>query len=64
MAIAAGMVVVLHLLALRASSDLPAERFGAALLNGPHHPAMAGQKTVTVARPVSGAVVSENIGQL
>ena len=58
------MVAILDLIALRAVIYLPTQGLGAALLNGPHGAAMAGEQTVGVALAVGRAILAEDLRQL
>ena len=62
-AVAAGVVAVLGLVALRAGVDLPTQSWCAALLDGAHGPSMAGEKTIGVFLAVGGTVLAEDICQ-
>lgn len=63
MAIAAGVVAVAHLAALRTGVELPAEGLGPAGLNGAHGPAVRGEQSVGELLSVGRAVAAEYICQ-
>jgi hypothetical protein len=63
MAVAAGMVTVLHLLTIRTAIDLPAQGFGAALLNGPHGFDVAGGYPAGVLLAIGWAKAAEDVRQ-
>ncbi len=62
-AIAAGVVAVLGLVALWAGEDLPTQGRGAALLNGAHGPSVAGEQAIGVFLAVGRAVLAEDVCQ-
>ncbi len=62
-AIAAGMIAVLGLVALRAGEDLPTQGGCAALLNGAHGPSVAGEQAIGVFLAVGRAVLAEDVCQ-
>ena len=63
MTVAAGVVAVLGLVALRAGVDLPTQSWCAALLDGAHGPSVAGEKTIGVFLAVGRAVLAEDVCQ-
>jgi hypothetical protein len=62
-AIAAGVVAVLDLVALRAGIGLPTQGRCAALLNGAHGSPMAGKQPIGVLLAIGGTVLAEDVGQ-
>jgi hypothetical protein len=62
-AVAAGVVAELKLVALRAGVDLPTQGGCAALLDGAHGPSVAGEKTIGVFLAVGRAVAAEDVCQ-
>jgi hypothetical protein len=62
-AVAAGVVAVLGLVALGAGEDLSTQGWGAALLDGAHSPSVAGEKTIGVFLAVGRAVLAEDVCQ-
>ena len=63
LAVAAGMVAVLHLLTVRAAIDLPTQGLRAALLNGPHGFEMAGGHAAGVLLAIGRTILAENVCQ-
>jgi hypothetical protein len=60
--VAAGMVTVLHLAALRTGIDLPTQGLGPALLDGAHRLAMAGEDLVSVLLAIGRPVLAKDLG--
>ena len=63
MTIATGMITVLYLAAFRAGVDLPAQCFGAALLDGAHRLPVTRQDLICVLLAIGGTVQAKDIGQ-
>src|SRR5512137_1118030 len=63
MAIAAGVVAVAHLAALRTRVELPAEGLGPAGLNGAHGPAVTGEQAIVVLLAIGWTVAAEDLCQ-
>jgi len=61
--VAAGVVAVLGLVALRAGVGLATQGWCAALLDGAHSPSVAGEKTIGVFLAVGRAVLAEDVCQ-
>ena len=61
--VAAGVVAVLGLVALRTGIDLTTQGRGAALLNGAHGLPVAGEQAFGVLLAISSAVLAEDISQ-
>ena len=62
-AVAAGVVAILGLIALRAGVDLPTQSWCAALLDGAHGPPVAGEQAAGVLLAIGGTVLAENVSQ-
>ena len=62
-AIAAGVIAVLGLVALRAGIGLSTQSGGTALLNGAHGPPVAGEQAAGVLLAIGGTVLAENVSQ-
>lgn len=63
-AVLAGMVAILDLLAIRANVNVPAEHLGAAVLDIPHRPAVAGRHSASILRTVGRTMLAEDLRQL
>ena len=61
--IAAGVIAVAHFPAFDAAENLPAQGFGAALLDGAHGLVVRRQQAFSVLLPVGPAINAENLGQ-
>jgi hypothetical protein len=61
--VAAGVIAVLGLMALRAGEDLPSQCGCAALLNCVHGPTMAGEQALGIFLAVGGTVLAEDVCQ-
>jgi len=62
-AIAAGVIAVLGLVALRAGIGLSTQSGGTALLNGAHGPPVAGEQAAGVFLAIGGTVLAEDVSQ-
>jgi hypothetical protein len=62
-AVAAGVVAVLGLVALGAGKDLSPQSRCAALLDGAHSPPVAGEQALGVFLAIGGAVLAEDVCQ-
>jgi hypothetical protein len=63
MAVAAGMVAVLHLLTIWAMIDLSTQSFRPALFNGPHGLEMAGGHAAGILLAIDRTVAAKDVRQ-
>jgi hypothetical protein len=62
MTVAAGMVAVLHLAALRTGIDLPTQGLSPALFDGAHRLAVAGKDLIGVLLAIGRPVLAKDLG--
>jgi hypothetical protein len=63
MSVAAGVITVLKLMTGGTAKDLPAQLFGAAMLNSPHCLTMRGQEFVSIFVSIGGTIFSKEVSE-